>query len=70
MKNKSTIKIGVNYPKGGVGKTTTTINLGYALAELGYSVLLVDMDRESYLSAYFEKRDENKNSIYEVMNKL
>lgn len=70
MKNKSTIKIGVNYPKGGVGKTTTTINLGYALAELGYSVLLVDMDRESYLSAYFEKRDESKNSIYEVMNKL
>ncbi len=43
--------IAVINQKGGVGKTTTTANLGHALALSGKRVLVVDMDPQGHLSA-------------------
>jgi chromosome partitioning protein len=42
--------LAVVHHAGGVGKTTTTLNLGYGLAQAGYRVLLVDLDPQADLS--------------------
>ena len=41
---EKTIIITIGQRKGGVAKSTSTLNLAYALAELGYRVLIIDLD--------------------------
>jgi chromosome partitioning protein len=54
--------------KGGVAKTTSTLNLGVALAELGRRVLLVDLDPQSNLSmSQGVDIDELERTMYDVL---
>ena len=52
--------------KGGVGKTTAAVNLGSALASLGYRVLLVDFDAQGNLTGAVSG-DNRKPNIYQVV---
>ncbi|QQE13935.1 ParA family protein [Planctomycetota bacterium] len=54
--------------KGGVGKTTTAVNLGAALGRMGYRVLLLDLDPQAHLTLYLGvDPEELEATIYDLL---
>lgn len=68
MKNSEMRVLVLANQKGGVGKTTTTINLGTALAAIGEKVLIIDLDPQGNASTGLGiDRKSRTSSTYDVM---
>ena len=59
--------IAITNQKGGVGKTTTTVNLSAALAEAGQRILLVDLDPQASATSVLGLKEVSSGSIYQAL---
>jgi len=67
-KNKNTRVIAITNQKGGVGKSTTAVNMSAYLSSFGHNTLLIDLDPQSNSTSGIGKKIEDiEASIYEVL---
>lgn len=64
---QETVVIGVGNQKGGVGKTTMTVQIGCALAEIGRKILIIDLDVNAGATKHFGIKPEAFLGTFETL---